>query len=311
MDVRTLQLTSKNLFNHTKADGWLPGVFLGPIVGLFLIIAAMLPAELLLPSLNLMTADGDFIGLQGFVAFLLSAFPLIGILVLSWVRWVERRSFESVGLNKSRSLAHISLGLLVGVLSSLWVVMSIAALGGYKMGEWFAGITTWQSVGAISLLLICFIIQSGVEELLFRGWLFSSVTRRHSIALGMLASATLFTFLHLSTENPWYTNINSFMFSIFACYLVLMSNTVWVAMGWHAGWNWLIGTGFNIPLTGIEIDIGASIVDLSPIGNDLITGGVGGPESSAACFAFFLISSVLMHVKFVRRSNKARVLSSV
>ncbi|WMS85915.1 CPBP family intramembrane glutamic endopeptidase [Pleionea litopenaei] len=311
MDVRTSKLTTNYLFNNEKAYGWVPGIFLGPVVGLFLIIVAMLPAEILLPSLNLMTADGDFIGIQGFVAFLLSAFPLVGILVLSWVRWVERRSRDSVGLNRDRSLSHISWGLLVGILSSLWVVLSIAVMGGYELGNWFSGFESWQNIGAITLLLFCFIIQSGVEELLFRGWLFSSVTRRHSIALGMLASATLFTFLHLSPENPWYTNINSFMFSIFACYLVLLSNTVWVAMGWHAGWNWLIGTGFNIPLTGIEIDIQASIVELSPTGNDFITGGAGGPESSVACFLFFLIGSIFLHVKLIRRTNKARVLSIV
>jgi hypothetical protein len=58
-------------------------------------------------------------------------------------------------------------------------------------------------------------------------------------------------------------------------------------MGWHAGWNWFLATGFELPVTGIDAGVPALIVKLIPQGPDVLTGGGEGPEASAICLLFF------------------------
>jgi hypothetical protein len=58
-------------------------------------------------------------------------------------------------------------------------------------------------------------------------------------------------------------------------------------MGWHAGWNWMLATGFEVPVTGIDAHLPALAVNLSPVGSDFLTGGAQGPEGSIVCTLFF------------------------
>jgi len=288
-------LLVNSVFNDEAPKGWMPWGLFAPILGLVFVVIAMLPSELLLPRWGWIDDQGDFVGFDGFVIFMLFAFPLMGVIVLAWTKWIERRPFSSIGLSANKWRSTFAWGILVGVGSSLLVIMSIAMVGGYETGNWFVGLTSLSNFSGVMILLACFAIQSSVEELLFRGWLFSVVTRKFNVLAAFIASGLLFTLLHLTTEDPWYVNLNSFMFSVFACYLVLYSNNVWLAMGWHAGWNWFIGVGFDIPLTGIDIEIDALVVQMKDVGEPLITGGAGGPESSLSCFIFFLLASVVLH----------------
>lgn len=304
-------LLSKPLFEPIQAKGWLPWGLFAPVLGLIFIILATLPAELILPVLGLMDDNGHFRNFPGFVTYMIMAFPLMGGITLAWVKWVEKRSFASIGLLNQNALPSFFQGITIGIASSGLIILSIGLIGGYQVGNWLPGIFSMANLLAIIVLFLCFSVQSSVEEVLFRGWLFSLVSHKFNKLIGIIVSAALFTLLHFSPESPWYINANSFMFSVFACYLVLDKGNVWSAMGWHAGWNWFIGVGFGIPLTGIQIDIDALIVTLVPVGDSLITGGDVGPEGSLSCFMFFLIASIYLHrkIKLKEWPNKQALLN--
>jgi hypothetical protein len=78
------------------------------------------------------------------------------------------------------------------------------------------------------------------------------------------------------------------LFGLFTCCWAIAANNVWGVMGWHAGWNWLLGTGFHVPVTGLSVGVPALLVSLSPVGTDLVTGGSQGPEGSLSCTLFFV-----------------------
>ena len=75
-------------------------------------------------------------------------------------------------------------------------------------------------------------------------------------------------------------------------------------MGWHAGWNWLLAVGFEVPVTGLDVHLPALLVKLTPIGPDALTGGAEGPEGSFLCSLFFAGASALL-LWSPRRSREA------
>lgn len=60
-------------------------------------------------------------------------------------------------------------------------------------------------------------------------------------------------------------------------------------MGWHTGWNWLLGVGFELPVTGLNTHMPALIVRLAPAGPNYLTGGAQGVEASVGCTIVLIV----------------------
>jgi hypothetical protein len=71
-------------------------------------------------------------------------------------------------------------------------------------------------------------------------------------------------------------------------------------MGWHAGWNWLLAVGFEVPVTGLNAGLPALLVQLNPKGSALLNGGAQGPEGSLWCSLFFA-AGIAYHLWRARR----------
>jgi hypothetical protein len=65
-------------------------------------------------------------------------------------------------------------------------------------------------------------------------------------------------------------------------------------MGWHAGWNWLLAVGFEVPVTGLDAKMPALLVKLVPQGSAYLTGGTQGPEGSVLCGLFFVVGTAVL-----------------
>ena len=75
------------------------------------------------------------------------------------------------------------------------------------------------------------------------------------------------------------------------------------ALGWHAGWNWLLAVGFGLPVTGLGVGIPALLADMEPVGPFWLTGGAQGPEASVACLGYFAVGIAWMLAQ-ARNRNK-------
>jgi membrane protease YdiL (CAAX protease family) len=238
---------------------------------------------------HLVDKHGDPLGALGFGAFLLATFPPMGLVFLGWVRFVERRPLATIGLTGPHPIRTFLGGIAIGLLTISIVVVAGWIAGGYHADGFGRAFASPRALLAIALLLPCFALQSSVEEIVFRGWLLSGVARKLNLPLAVLLSSLTFTLLHFDSKQHWATTATSFLFSVFACAWSLRTGNIWGVMGWHAGWNWLLAVGFELPVTALHTDLPALLVKLNPVGGVLMNGGTQGPEGSIWCNLLLLL----------------------
>lgn len=289
-------MTSKTLFSPEPHRGWLPWGLLSPFLCIFFVALCALGPAPLMEHFGWQDAHGDPIGLTGLYAFLSIPFAINGLLILAWVKVIERRPLATIGLTGPAPARTLLGGVLVGAAMILSLVAAIGLAGGYQAGVVAPALASPVALAGIGLMLLCFIIQAGVEEIIFRGWLLSAITRKLGLPAGVVLVSLVFTFLHYSRHQHWLIMLSSFLFSAFACAWAIRAGSLWGVMGWHAGWNWLLGVGFELPVTSLTIDLPALLVKLVPQGPDSLTGGAQGPEGSWLCSAFFVAGIVWLWI---------------
>lgn len=281
-------MTPVALYSPDPARGWLPWAWLTPILMILFNAVPVIALDGWMQSQHWSTPGGDPIGLAGLYALLWIGFAPTLAAVLAWVRFVEGRSLASIGLTGPAPLKTFLRGLAVGFGTIALVVVAIWMAGGMQAAGLGQAWPSPVSLLHIGLLLLSFMFQASVEEVIFRGWMLSVVARKTNVTVAVLLVSLAFCFLHFSPHQPPRVMLGTFLFSLFACAWALRTGNIWGVMGWHAGWNWLLATGFELPVTGIDTHLPALLVALRPQGLDTLTGGAQGPEGSYLCSVFFV-----------------------
>jgi uncharacterized protein len=287
---------AQTIFSPEPHRGWLPWAWLSPIVCILLVGFSSVPFDLVLERLDLMDANNQPASAAAFCVFLLVPFAAMGAAVWAWSRFVEKRSLATLGLTGAQPLRKFLIGLAIGIGMIGFTITAIWLFGGYRAEEGFPAFASPAALFWIVMLLLCFGFQSGVEEFIFRGWLLSAATRRWNLTAGFIASSVAFTFLHLSRDTTILQIMMSLVFALFACAWAWRANSIWGVMAWHAGWNWITGVGFDVPITGFDVQLPALLVRLVPIGPDYLTGGADGPENSVVTIGMLALATVLLLV---------------
>lgn len=285
---------SQIIFSPEPHRGWLPWGWLAPFLCILLVALSSVPVDIALQRIGIIGPDGQPQSAAAFCLFLLAPFAAMGLAVWAWIRVVERRSLATVGLVGAPPprifLAGLAIG--AGMMAGATIVIWIA--GGYQSGDVLPAFVSPSALFWIAALFVCFIFQSGVEEFIFRGWLLSAVARRWNVPAAFIASSLAFTFLHFSPNQPLREIALSFTFGLFACAWAWRTGNIWGVMGWHAGWNWITGVGFAVPITGFDLKLPALLVQLAPSGPDVLTGGPAGPEGSVVTIAMLAAATLLV-----------------
>ncbi len=274
---------SRAIYSAEPSKGWLPWGILAPFFGFGFVLVSVGSLQVLLQQAHLLDAKENPIGLVGFAAFLLLPFGALGLVVLAWVRFVERRSFATIGLGGTRRAWTFVRGHFTGVAMASAIVAGIWLTNSFAMGAFGKAFLSPEAIAGIALLLACFALQSSAEELLFRGWMLSVISARMGVVAAVAISSAVFTLLHYDPGAGWIFGGNVFLFAVFACCWSLGTGNIWGVMAWHAGWNWILATGFGLRVTGLDAHEPALIGTLIPKGPDYFTGGLEGPEGSLLC----------------------------
>jgi len=282
-------MTTQLLYSPDAAKGWRPWGFLVPFLAIFFVVLSSLGPEIALGNAGLLDASDNPKGLVGFAAFLFIPFALLGLVVLAWVRFVERRSVASIGLVRERAAGRFLIGHLTGTGMASAIVVGIWLAGGFRMGAMAPALLSPAALAGIALLGAGFALQSSVEELVFRGWVLSAISARLGIAFAIALSSAVFVLLHFEHGAGPLVYANTLLFALFACAWALRRGHVWGVMGWHAGWNWILAVGFASRVTGLDTHMPALIVQTTESGPVWLTGGSQGPEGSIVCTAALLI----------------------
>jgi len=290
-------LRSQDVYPATPARGWIPWGALAPFLLLVFVIATALLGDGLIAKFVNMSPEGDPLDPTALVAFTLVPFSFLLVVLLAWVRFVERRTIESIGIRGEHMLRDFLRGHAFGLAGISGIVLIMWISGGLQLVAVAPVFSQPKFLVPIVLLLFTFALQASVEEILFRGWLLSVLAKKFNLPIAVVVSSALFSLLHFGPRQHWLVTIGTFLFALFTCAWVLRTRSVLGIMGWHAGWNWLLAVGFGLPVTGLDVGIPALLVDMQPVGPFWLTGGPQGPEASVVCFGYFILSIAAMRLQ--------------
>ena len=194
------------------------------------------------------------------------------------------------------ALRDTAIGLGIGFSIMALAVGVAALLGIYRIVG--AGDTS-----RLVLELIAVAIMPGfTEELLFRGILFRWLEEFGGSWLALLVTSALFGLAHIL--NPNATWFSSFAIAVEAGVLLggayMLTRSLWLAMGLHAGWNFTQGEIFDVPVSGIDEH---GLVQAKLSGPELLSGGQFGLEASVIALAIATAMGVWLVMLAIRRGH--------
>ena len=261
----------KKFYEEKKSSRIILGVILSFIVGFLILLV------------------GEFLMGLGFIGLFALGFPLIDslelklfsftsilLVTLFWARVIEKSSYAALGLRKERALKDFFIGWLIGGALLTTCVIIMYLLGALNFNGFNLSINV---VIRFLILMVLWSIQGSTEELLARGWMFSSISAKYSVYFGIIFSSLFFSLLHLGNNGlSIIPIIDLVLFGVMACLFMLKTNSLWMVCGIHAAWNCFQGNVFSFKVSGI--DSGVAFIDIVTKGNSLINGGAFGVEGS-------------------------------
>jgi len=239
-------------------------------------------------------------GMDPFIMVLPFAFFIIYSAL--WVRLVEGRPLSTMGIGSRLWLPRYIVGFIVGMLFLVVILGAIYKLGGYKIDAMLPVFSAPDPVNASLIIvtwLIMFPVQGAGEEFVFRGWWMSALASRRGKLIALMAPSVFFGIAHLGNVWPPITEsligcANVVLFGIFIGLYALKEKSLWGACGWHSAWNWLLGLGFGLEVSGLGVDATPLLVDLADAdgASILITGGSFGPEASLVTTGVLILGSL-------------------
>ena len=271
------------MLDNVKLSLYIPPIWLAILISIVFIHVGEIFAGIIIGTVLAMvnpTADQAIVmevfGHYG-IFFQLGSFFFMSLLVFLWVKFIEKRPFSSLGFFKKGWLKELGRGFLIGAAQFSLVValLLLTGTGSLELAE-----LSLEPVLFILALIPFWILQGGTEELVTRGWLFPAVSDKSNIFIGILISSALFGALHLF--NPGVTVlsiVNIILDGIFACFLMLKYDNMWVLAGMHGAWNFVQGNIYGIQVSGQGAS--TSILNYSSQSSvDLLSGGAFGAEGS-------------------------------
>ncbi|MGQ7561104.1 lysostaphin resistance A-like protein [Streptococcus suis] len=245
---------------------------LSPITALVLMAVAETVGYFAFMPLFFIFIDNAFVTLS----LELLAFSFISLAIILWARFVEKSPWLGLGIRKKGALKDFLLGWGIGAAMLTTCVLLMWGFGAIQ-------VTSFQFsanlVGEFLILVLAWSIQGTTEELLTRGWMFSSLAAKYNIPVGILISSLFFSFLHLGNDGiSLIPLLDLTLFAILACLVMLKTGNLWVISGIHAAWNCFQGNVFAFPVSGTQA--GQAFIAVETSGPDWLSGGAFGVEGS-------------------------------
>jgi len=206
-------------------------------------------------------------------------------------RWLDRRSFDSLGLQRG----YVWRDLLFGIALSGALMALIYAAGSALGWVHFQGFA-WQLRPAPEVLagtviwILVFVMVGWQEELLSRGYWLRNLQDGLNLPLAVLLSSAFFSMAHLSNPNvTWTAVVGLLAAGVWFAYACLRSGQLWLPIGLHIGWNFFEGKFFGFQVSGLTID---PLIHQSGSGPVLWTGGAFGPEAGLIVLPVLVLGAV-------------------
>lgn len=112
----------------------------------------------------------------------------------------------------------------------------------------------------------------------------------------------IFALMHLLNPSfNIFSMMNTLLIAIVFSVLTWISGDLWIAIGYHAIWNFILGNIFGVPVSG-NIQAG-TLLTSSPSSFDLISGGEYGLEASLVFTIVLFIQIAFIYVFFIKKGK--------
>ncbi|RMH20408.1 MAG: CPBP family intramembrane metalloprotease [Acidobacteria bacterium] len=217
------------------------------------------------------------------------------VLAATWflLQRFERRSLADVGFRLPGGAGRQAVIAVAGVgaLAVIWLLFTsvVAELRFTGWAEPFAGGDGLRPLGGwgpLPLYLAGFLVAAGLEELIFRGYVYSTLCERLSWVNAAGISGVLWVVLHAGNPELGAIGlINTFLLALSLAILRQQTGSLWAATICHGTWNFMIGCVLSLPVSGLEV---YPLFTVEVAGEEAITGGAYGPEGSLLLTALLL-----------------------
>ncbi|MFT4305694.1 MAG: type II CAAX endopeptidase family protein [Microbacterium sp.] len=290
MPIRTMRTPADHEFAGAMALARRPtGIVLGTVVAILLTVLLFR----LGPLIRLLV-PADVLAQAG-VAGVAPAFLSTWLLLWLWLRFTERRRFATIGFAVRPSGARVALRALRGTgiaLAQFAVYLAVGfAAGALSFGEApTGGVLNLPALGWVAVALLAFVVQSGAEEIIARGYLVQVWYPRTGVVGALVVSAAYFTIAHsFSDEFSLLPIVDMTLYSVLAVFWVLAERGLWGVIAYHATWNWVQGSLFGVAVSGTEPPDSLLTVYTAPDAAGALTGGDYGAEGSVVDIAVLLV----------------------
>jgi membrane protease YdiL (CAAX protease family) len=254
---------------------------------------------ILIPFLIVSGLAGSFGSHPGnaFLSFTIFELAVLGAMLTTTLllrRFVDRRSIESLGFTFSRAwFKLLAIGVAVGVVMQSSVFLLELSLGYVRINS----LSPLQGMLAfLALTLVAWLAAAGVEEIALRGYLFQNLWEEFGPVPAAIATALFFGALHLGNPNAHaqaaLTVTGIALYGLLACWIVVLTRSLWLAIGVHCAWNICEGPVYGFAVSGLKTP---SLIDQTGSGPDWLTGGAFGPESGAIMVVPLALGALLIY----------------
>ena len=233
----------------------------------------------------------------------LCSYIFSAIILLFFVKYFEKTTFDYFGFSKENNLVAFKVGLGLAILSVVGVVGILLMSNNISLT-----LSKDLKIGIIIMLVILVFMQGFLEEIVFRGYLMTRLAAKKRKWIAILLSSIFYIVFRMS--NPSVSKldlINIFLISIVMSLLYWYFDNILVIAIFHAFWNCISGVVFGFNLSGIKLS--DTIFTVEAISDkQILIGGSYGIEGSIITTVFFAILGLLvymgLYLKMFRRIAK-------
>lgn len=234
---------------------------------------------------------------QWVTVYMLLAEIFLIVLYTGYCKLIEKRSLSSMGFTKRNMPSFYAKGIgwsavLIGGAYLICVLTGACH---------FEGVSAQLVPGYVVFYLIGYMIQGLAEEVICRGYLLVSLSRRNSVWYSVILSSGVFMAMHMSNEHVTVlAYINLFLCGLLFGLLFVESGSIWMVAALHSGWNFLQGNIFGISVSGTAK--ASSVFDSSfSDGWSFMNGGDFGLEGGLAVSIVLAVGIYVVYRRMERR----------
>lgn len=233
----------------------------------------------------------------------LCSYIFSAVILLFFVKYFEKTTFDYFGFSKENNLVAVKAGLVLAIFYVVGVVAILLMSNSISLT-----LSKDLKIGTIIILIILVLMQSFLEEIVFRGYLMTRLAAKKGKWIATILSSLFYLVFRMS--NPTTSKldlINIFLISIVMSLLYWYFDNVLIIAIFHAFWNCISGVIFGFNISGIRVPDSIFIVEAIS-DKQILIGGSYGIEGTIITTVFFAILGLLvymgLYLKMFRRIAK-------